>query len=289
MLPDFGTVKRILLFSLFFLNETVRAQVIDACASYTISSDGSTSLCKECKDGFQVTDDMKRCLRCPLGCLKCKTSGECVTCKEGTYLDKGDCISCTSSCVECEKGVCTRCAKDFSLVPDLTCISCSLNCQSCIATNNCTKCYSGFKTVKAIDDSIICEIDRSITKFEGWTLAIIFIIIVLVFVCCCCALAGFFYEAGHSTRFGGGRTYEEYKDDIVESRISAGGSDAASGRSLSKKRSKTPNFEKMSNQPLLNVESPKHDPKESVILTNPPTTKFQLELAQKLQLMKQKP
>ena len=237
-------------FTLILVQSGIKSgNVIEGCSKYSLSPDGITSLCLECYRGFQASENKLTCVQCPLGCIRCTPMGECLQCKEGAYVDKGNCISCTTNCLECEKGICTKCLDDHSLMPELVCIKCPKYCSACSSKDICTTCYRGFKPSGQFA-GMFCEIDESYTKLESWIIAVVVISVLLIFLCCCCFFIGVYSEAEHTTRVQG-KTYEDYQEDLLESRIDSDGKPIRS----SKKRSRTPTFQKIREQPLTNIQS----------------------------------
>lgn len=47
-------------------------------------------LCKISEDGYELSNNGK----CPINCCQCNEKGKCLSCSQGTFLNKGKCSKC---------------------------------------------------------------------------------------------------------------------------------------------------------------------------------------------------
>ncbi|KAL4449882.1 hypothetical protein ABPG74_015001 [Tetrahymena malaccensis] len=165
----------------------------DKCTSCNSGTYLNVDQCEtSCPDSTFKNDHTNTCDDCNEQCLTCSgpSTSNCLSCKEGTYLDKsqntcvskcptkqfGDsstntCQNCIENCDQCsDNKVCSKCSAGFFLLNNNSCVSqcptkffndssnqqctsCSQNCQTCFdsTSNGCLTCVPG--TFKNSDNS----------------------------------------------------------------------------------------------------------------------------------------
>jgi hypothetical protein len=119
---------------------------------------GSAANCQTCKDPLQSPQSG---VCCTVNCKDCQ-QGQCLSCRDGFFLDGSVCSACDSSCKTCDKSAthCTTCPVGKYLYADYTCGQCETaglfvdgtSCSTCTRTcltckekkENCTSCTKNF-------------------------------------------------------------------------------------------------------------------------------------------------
>lgn len=234
--------------SIFLLAKQITA-LIDSCLTYSTLKPSGQEICTRCKDGYNLAKDQFSCKICPLGCSQCDEDSNCLTCKNGTYMENMICHSCTQACNQCDAAQCYECLFGFSLV-NTTCIQCPDNCLNCTNNTFCVNCLGGYDLVAQKNGSTTCQIDKDITtKGLAWFL-IGLLIIAVPFLCCIYIYNTVLKEARHTTRFGiASELNEAYgEDDIKQEK-----KQSLSKFEKEKQAIQSPRFEKKARQPLTGV------------------------------------
>lgn len=113
------------------------------CLTY---SSGNISQCISCPFGYMLNNKANTCIPCPLYCVSCSSSTQCMICIDGYSPGlAGSCIPCVSNCRKCAQSfqsVCLDCGIGFYLSNSI-CVNCPQFCLSCNFMG-CVTCLNGY-------------------------------------------------------------------------------------------------------------------------------------------------
>ena len=130
--------------------------------------------CHKCPDGFDPN------------CVFCDTSGSCLYCATGFYLNQTStsssyCFPCMQGCERCDNPErCTLCQLDEFYMEDYFCLKCSIGCKVCSSSKVCDTCFD--KYLKIADKCLIMRVQVYIVGF------CLVILSVLLIACCTVAI-----------------------------------------------------------------------------------------------------
>ena len=118
---------------------------ITGCQTYAANAQDGTARCQTCYSGYILSADAKFCNQCPIGCVNCSPTGQCLSCGTGYYLSStGVCNACGNGCSACDGNTCTQCLNGYYRTSNY-CARCSNSCASCTSSGACTSCPSGYE------------------------------------------------------------------------------------------------------------------------------------------------
>lgn len=171
---------------------------ITGCQTYAANAQDGTARCQTCYSGYILSADAKFCNQCPIGCVNCSPTGQCLSCGTGYYLSStGVCNACGNGCSACDGNTCTQCLNGYYRTSNY-CARCSNSCASCTSSGACTSCPSGYELKNGT-----CTVGSADAAGALLTLLIFFAICCCPLLLCCFCLA----KAGQAAGSAGGPRY----------------------------------------------------------------------------------
>ncbi|CAD8172923.1 unnamed protein product [Paramecium pentaurelia] len=103
------------------------------------------NFCQSCVlDNYKLDNGL--CInQCPLNCLICDKSLQCIKCEDGNYLNASNsCVKCQDPCENClNKEICITCQNQYFL-QNQNCIQCQQPCLTCLDQQKCNSCIDGY-------------------------------------------------------------------------------------------------------------------------------------------------
>ena len=107
------------------------SNICNKCDNNCKTCEKKANLCTNCSDNYFL--DNNHCYKCTECKEKQDNSCKCISCKDGTYLNKQhQCANCTNTCKKCEEfqSKCTDCYEGYFL-KDNQCVPCFNRCKKC--------------------------------------------------------------------------------------------------------------------------------------------------------------
>jgi len=110
-------------------------------------SDGYKRIkCNRCITGYYM-NELNVCTKCPTGCFRCDSDGECLRCSKGYWYSHSSkkCVKCTNNCASCgwRTGSCKRCQRGYEL-HERRCVPIKKNCFYGTPDGECVECHYGY-------------------------------------------------------------------------------------------------------------------------------------------------
>ncbi|ELP86105.1 protein serine/threonine kinase, putative [Entamoeba invadens IP1] len=169
--------------SMFYSNDIILSMPKNeetACDVYTMGR------CLSCKLSFYLTQDSPpKCLPCSPNCEMCDSTGKCLTCYNGYYIDNEECVE-IKHCAKKTVGGCSLCLSEYYLKDGKCHPLAESNCTSYTITNTteliCTRCKEEYVLLdtKCVEKSeefcsevdsftsqcIVCNIEYTLNEYK---------------------------------------------------------------------------------------------------------------------------